>query len=383
MIEYFSAFPLYIQCIAAVFVVTFLVQLGYYIWFRGIAGHRHSRKGEPTSADPCPVSIVLIVENQSDYIEDYLPLFLDQQYSAPYEVVVVSDCSDEATINILEDMAARVDNFKFSAIRPDPRFKHSRKLALNVGIKAATYDNILIVDTDAYPASERWLSLMARGFDRGQIVIGYTGIEPRRGVINKLIRCERLFISMRYLAMAIHGKPYRGIYNNMGISRSLYMSSRGFNFQRLHIGDDDLYIQSIASKTRFSTIINQGASMKQFQDGGWKWWRNYMKYYSSTYKRYPTGTKYYVFMELASRLLFFGSAVVLLTSGVQALWISAVVALVLRWVFVLTVVRRICRRLGEKHIVQLFMIYDIISILSEITLYIRRTVRPSKEIWIQ
>lgn len=43
---------------------------------------------------------------------------------------------------------------------------------------------MVFTTVDSYPTSERWLSLMAKGFIGGNVVIGYCGIEIRKGFAN-------------------------------------------------------------------------------------------------------------------------------------------------------------------------------------------------------
>ena len=69
------------------------------------------------------------------------------------------------------------------------KFKHGKKLAVTIGIKAARHDHLIMTDADCYPRSDQWLQLMASHLSgKKEIVLGYGGYERRKGLLNALIR---------------------------------------------------------------------------------------------------------------------------------------------------------------------------------------------------
>jgi hypothetical protein len=121
-------------------------------------------------------------------------------------------------------MRLRYPNLLVTKIQYNPRFPISTKMAINVGIKAAHNEHIIITTTEAVPASDQWLSMMGKAFVRGEIVLGYTSIEQTSGLVNYLIRLSRMQISTYWLARAVRGKTYRGSRHNIGFTKSLYFS---------------------------------------------------------------------------------------------------------------------------------------------------------------
>ena len=75
-------------------------------------------------------------------------------------------------------------------------------MALNVGIKSAHYECMVFTSTDAVPQTDRWLSLMAKGFMRGEIVVGYCGVERGKGFSNYMMRAWRMMHSADWIARA-------------------------------------------------------------------------------------------------------------------------------------------------------------------------------------
>ena len=92
-------------------------------------------------------------------------------------------------------------------IQLDPRFPISRKMALNVGIKSAHYEHMVFTSTDAVPQTDRWLSLMAKGFMRGDIVLGYCGVERAKGLANYLMRTWRMMHAADWIAWPCGAAP--------------------------------------------------------------------------------------------------------------------------------------------------------------------------------
>lgn len=359
----------------------FVIQLYYYLGAYGKIPSFRNNRGIRSNIPSEPVSVIVVIrENTFYYIENYLPLLLTQDYDE-FEVVVV-DCSySEEIEKMLEDMAAAYPNMKLTHIRAQHNVEHSAKLALTVGIKASSYENLIFTTVDSFPTSDKWLSLMAKGFISGEVVIGYCGMEQKSGFANGWMRCSRLMSSVRYLSAAIKGKPYRGISHNIGYLKSLYFYNKGFNYLNLNIGEDDLFIQKLAAGRNVSVVMNPKATMRQIQYGGLGWWNSLCRYLSYSYRYYPYGIKFKTGFELWSRFLFFASVValiVLLPSVFKAL---PAFFLLLRLLIVEMKMWRICQRLGEKKLMRTYAVYDLFSPFTEFALALSRTIRPNKSVW--
>ena len=361
---------------AAVLGITFVIQLVYYL-------NRYSRiatyKQKVTKEQP-PVSVVVVLEDSPAFVEETLPLLLDQDYDE-YEVVVVDYGSEPEVREALEVCAAQYPHLKTTRINLDIKYKRRRKLALSVGIKAARYPHILFTESYAYPVSPKWLPMMAKGFTTGEVVIGYANAEPKKGLVNKLIRCSRLMVSVRYLAAAIRKKAYKGINSNIGFTSRLYFDNKGYNYQKLNTGDDDLFIQQIATRKNPAVVLNPQATIREHIYGGLGAWWNERRYNTYTYRYYPVLVKTGIFTELLSRTLFFVSAACCIATLVPYLWMGTVALLLLRWLAVYYAIFRICLRLGEQGLLFAFFLHDLVSPLSECLLSLSRKIRPSKGVW--
>ena len=362
--------------LAGVLLLTFAVQLYYYLGKYG----RIATYKQKVSRERPPVSVVVVLNDSLLFVEETLPLLLEQDYDL-FEVVVVDNGSSVEVVEALEIQQARYPHLKCTRINPDPKFKTRRKLALTVGIKAARFPNLIFTETQCVPASEKWLAMMAKGFTTGEVVVGYTGIAPKKGFSNRLIRCARLMVSMRALSSAIRGNAYKAQATNMGFTSKLYFDNRGYNYLNLNVGDDDLFVRKIGNRQNTAVVINPKATVQEEFHGGLGRWWNERRYHTYTFRHYPRGVKAGIFTELFSRLLFFGSAAACLALMIPYVWIGAIVLLVLRWLALYFTLARVCLRLGEKGLFFVFFFYDLISPISETLLSLSRKIRPSQGIW--
>ena len=258
-------------------------------------------------------------------------------------------------------MRLRWPNLIVTKIQYNPRFPISVKMAINVGIKSSHNEHLLITTTDATPASEQWLQMMGKAFMRGEIVLGYTSIEQGEGLTSYLIRLSRMQISTYWLAQAVRGRAYRGSRSNIGFTKSLYFGVKGFTHLNMNIGENDLFIQSIAHDNNASVVLIPKGRMIERQWGGMKWWMQHLHHYAEAYRYYPHAARNAMEWDLGSQVLFFLSALVAL--AVMPLEVKAVAALLLitRYLVAMLRARSIAKRVGEKGVALRYFIFDVIN----------------------
>ena len=192
-------------------------------------------------------------------------------------------------------------------IEQDARFPISTKMALNVGIKSAHYEHLIVTSTDVRPLSDRWLALMAKGFLRGDVVVGYCGLERRRGLADRWMRTDRMMESAGSPALR-RTVPHRGIRYNFGFTKRLYFDARGFSHLNMNIGEDDLFLQRILRDDNLSVVLSPRASVVQRVWGGLGWWTRQRRLYGAARRYYPLAVRNFIRWEPGSRLLFFLAA---------------------------------------------------------------------------
>ena len=364
----------------AALVVLFAIQMRYYLGlFRKlpsfkISSRRDSRPGQGS------ISVVVVMGDDYPWVENTLPALMQQDYDL-FEVIVVYVGQGGEFAETLEAITVSEPRLRVSRVKQHPLFPISTKMALNIGIKAARYDNIVVTTPGASPTSKRWLSLMAKGFAKGEVVIGYCGVEPSRGLADKVIRSSRLFSSLLYLTAAIRHKPYRGTIHNMGFARELYFEHKGFGHLNLNLGEDDLFMQQLFAHDNYTIVMHPKATVRQMRWGGLGWWLGKCRLRNHAYPFYPVRTRWYIGLEAGSRLLFFATAGV--TAAIMPFEVQMGVAgvVLLRFLVVVLQMSRVARRLGERRLMGLYFLNDLFEPVFEIGVVVSRIVKPIREVW--
>ena len=162
----------------------------------------------PASGYP-KVSIVIYCHNDSDGLAALLPSLLSQDYPEEFEIIVVNDGRDyltEALVNSHEGEAVRV----YHTLTPrDTRNLSRKKLALTLGIKAASHDAIVHVTSSTRVVSPHWLRLLAHPLpDRAtELHIGYAPVVDATGNPSRPREHDRLLDRVHYLSSARCGSP--------------------------------------------------------------------------------------------------------------------------------------------------------------------------------
>ena len=337
------------------------VQLYYYLGVFGrIAGYRNNRRMARLEAEP-PVSVIIpLFSEDYTFIEERLPLVLAQSYP-DFEVILVYVGHDTDFYEGLVQLRHSFPQIATTKIHLDPRFPISRKMALNVGIKSAHYEHMVFTSTDAVPQTDRWLSLMAKGFMRGEIVLGYCGVERTKGLANYLMRSWRMMHAAEWIARAVRGRAYRGTLHNFGFTKKLYFGANGFSHLNMNIGEDDLFLQRVITPDNVSVILSPRATLREKTWGGLRWWMSQLRYYGSSLRFYPAAVRSYIRQETGSRVLFFLTVLCALAVMPLEYKLAALLLALIRYAVVLLEVRRTAQRLGETGILGRYFLYDLLS----------------------
>lgn len=366
--------------LAGVILLMFGVQLYYYIFEYGhIPSFKNDRR--PAVLEELPqVSVILpLFAEDYSFIEERLPLMLAQSYPR-FEVVIVYVGHDTDFYEELIRLKQTFPGIVTTKIHLDPRFPISRKMALNIGIKSAHYDYMIFTSSDVVPQTDRWLALMAKGFTRSEIVIGYCGIERKKGFTNYMMRTWRMMHSADWLARAVRRRPYRGTLHNFGFTKKIYYGVNGFSHLNMNIGEDDLFMQKVMTRDNVSVVLSPRATLRQRAWGGMRWWMSELRYYGSAFEFYPEGVKSYIRWELLSRALFFITVICAMAVMPLEYKLAALLLLLIRYLIVVLEVRRIGHRLGEGGIAIRYFIYDLFSPLWALVLGLK-LMRRDDRVW--
>lgn len=367
--------------LAALILILFFVQLYYHIILYGrIVRFRNSRRRKILDSEP-PISIIIpLFLEDYDYLDERLPALFAQEYPTAYEVVIVYVGRDDDFYEELSRQRLNYPNLTVTKIEHNPRFPISVKMALNLGIKSASYNHLLLTTTSATPSSTQWLAMMGKAFMRGGIVIGYTGFERTKGLTNYLLRLTRLQISTYWLAQAVRGKAYRGIRHNLGFTKDLYFGNKGFTHLNMNIGEDDLFIQKIARRDNVSVVLIPKGTTTEHPWGGLRWFFGRLRFYGSAYELYPRSVRNAIEWDLGSQVLLLLTTITAIIFMPLEFKIAAAILLLVRHFVALYRMHSIAKRIGEKGVVLRFFIFDLFNPLF---LGIARLslVRKVNEVW--
>jgi len=255
-------FSVYQLIILTVFLIASIYQVYYYSRYLSAALRRKrlEKKGKITYTDSLPpVSVIISARDATELLKRFLPDVLTQDYPH-YEVIVVNDGASEETETLLRGLKKEFPHLKSTFVPHGTTNISTKKLALSLGIKAATHDWLLFTDADCLPESKLWIRSMARNFVPGvEIVLGYGAYLTQKGMLNRMITFDTLFIALQYLGFAKAGRPYMGVGRNMAYHKSVFFRNNGFA-SSLHLpsGDDDLFVNRAANRhnTRIETAFN-------------------------------------------------------------------------------------------------------------------------------
>jgi biofilm PGA synthesis N-glycosyltransferase PgaC len=361
-----------------IFCFASLIQLFYWLWFY-LAPDFY--KPVPDNQLKEPVSVIICARNEAENLRKFLPSVLKQDYPS-YEVIVVNDCSEDNSYEVLGQLLKQFPHLRISSISKDPKFAHNKKFAQFIGIKAASNELLIFTDADCEPVSDKWLLNMASNFDSNtDIVVGYGGYMKRPGLLNWYIRFDSMFIAMQYIGMALKGIPYMGVGRNLAYRRSLFFRNKGFGTHSHVIsGDDDLFINSVASKINTKVELREESHTRSVPSSSFSEFVKQKQRHFTTAKFYKTGHKLLLFLEPFTRMLFY--IMFAITISVLYLWQFSIAILGLRLIEQIVVLARVQKRFNEKRLIFFTLIFDILSPVINGILYIGSyRIRPEGNSW--
>jgi glycosyltransferase involved in cell wall biosynthesis len=343
----------------SLFGLTALIQLTYYLFFYGRV-RMQKKPGRKTKKTAKGVSVIICAKNEADNLKNFLPSVLEQDYPE-YEVIVVNDCSDDDTEDILQLFGNQYPHLRVTTIHKDASLTHSKKMALFLGIKAAKFDYLLMTDADCQPVSSDWISLMTRNFnkDRG-FVLGYGGYLRERGLLNKYIRFDTMFIAMQYMGMAMAGFPYMGVGRNLAYKRSIFFENKGFGpYINLQSGDDDLFVNKLANKSNCSVEMSQDSFTRSVPAGSFAALTKQKARHLSTAPHYNLWSRLLLIAEPLSRLIFYLSFIILMV--VSSAWLIPLILFGAVLITKTIIIRKAQIALNEKDLLLFSFLFDILS----------------------
>ncbi len=345
----------YIFCGAAFF------QLFYFLFFYlRLANYKPK---ENKAVNYPPVSVIICARNEDTNLKKNLPQILAQDYPA-FEVIVVDDNSEDGTTEYLFFLSQKEPRLKRTKTGNSNRMMAGKKFPLTLGLKAAANDLVLLTDADCYPATNQWLKNMVAGYlnNEKSIVLGYGAYEKQPGRLNRRIRYETVVSAINYLSFALAKFPYMGVGRNLSYKKEMFFNTNGFfDHRELPSGDDDLFINKVATKYNTAIeIMPESFTYSEPKETREDWIEQKTRHLS-TARFYKGKHKLLLGIQPISHILFWFTSVYLL-SILFVYWYVVVAAFVVRWALLRYTFSHSMNKLDEKDLKPYIELYDIIQI---------------------
>ena len=359
-------------------VLVFLIQVLYYLFFYGrIFFYRENSDISDVNE---PVSIIVCARNEAENLRSNLPAVVAQKYP-DYEVVIVNDCSEDETEEVLKNFAEQYPHFRYTTIKKDEKFSHGKKLAVMVGIKSARNESLLFTDADCMPQSDKWLLNMSDSLKgKIEICLGYSGFHKKKGFLNMFFRYDAFFVAMHYFSFAMAGIPYMGVGRNLIYRKHLFFDNKGFaKHLDLDSGDDDLFINEVADKQNTTNKFCSDSQTKSYAPLTMSRWMRQKVRHRSTFPRYCFKHRFWLSVEPLSRLLFY--SVFAVSFFLSSYFLIPLTLFLLRLILQLIVNYSWSRRLNEKDLFLFSAVSDIFSIFTGLILVYKAYFGINKTVW--
>jgi len=309
-----------------VFIAVVGIQIAYYLAFLFSFSLKRSTIGPGKNI---PLSVIICAKNEAQNLKEHLPTILNQDYNN-FEIVLVNDSSTDSTLKVMKSFEKKYNNIKIVDVQSVEAFWGNKKYALTLGIKASKYDYLVFTDADCKPSSKQWLAHMSSDFsNKKSIVLGYGAYAKKRfSFLNKLIRFETVMTALQYFSYATLGIPYMGVGRNMAYKKKIFYNNSGFNSHtKLKSGDDDLFINEVATATNTSTCFTEESFTISQPKTSFKSWVLQKRRHVSTAAYYKTKHKFFLGLFYVSQLFFWFLAIILFISLFKWKWVLVLVLL--------------------------------------------------------
>ncbi|HEX4887977.1 MAG TPA: glycosyltransferase [Luteibaculaceae bacterium] len=351
-----------------VLTVCFIIFFVYCIYFYSRLAFLKIADDEVPASQKVPVTVIICAKNEDENLIKNLPKIFEQDYPT-FQVIVVNDGSWDDTKEILEAFQKRYSNLHIINIEENDHLRMGKKLALTLGIKGAKYDHVLVTDADCEPVSNNWINRMATPFARGySLVLGHSPVKKEAGFLNLLIRFDNLSTAINYHSFSLAKVTYMGVGRNMAYAKKLFFDVGGFKkHYSIVSGDDDLFVNEIASKARTVSVLNPDSITETVGKPTFKLWFRQKQRHYTTVKYYKGGHRTLLAIPHIAAVIFYVAALFLLFfPGFQLTSASMVLG---RWLIQIFFNYRCAVKLGHKDVALLSPFLEVVLLVLNPIIY--------------
>ncbi len=233
------------------------------------------------------VTVVICCHNEGGLLESNLPKIMEQR-GVKLEVVVVDDCSDDSTPDVLKRMENRYPNLRHTFVPTTARYVSHAKLAVSLGVKAARNEWIVMTRPGCAPVTDLWLKAMSSRFeDETDIVLGYANYADNGTFAAGRAVYERMQYNMMWFLSA-RKRACGGDGGNLAFRRSAFLERDGYaDSLDCLFGDDDLLVDAMASRGNTAVCCAPVAIVREYSANMRLAWRSAKLSRSASLMRSP------------------------------------------------------------------------------------------------
>lgn len=347
----------------------FLVQILFYllVYNRPYSYTKKHQTPTVSETDLPPISVIISTKNNSKELAENLPFILEQEYPN-FQVVVINSGSTDETDTVLKSAATKYPHLYHTYVPDEADSINEKKLALTIGIKAAKHDFLLFTEAYCRPTSPFWMLEYGKSFaQEKEIVLGFSRLRiGKKAKMRRFIRFDNMVHHLKFLSMALLGKPYMGIGRNMGYRKDLFFRNKGFSsILNNDAGEDDLFINRVARKAPTGVLLSPESMIETHGIESFSSWRALKSPYLYTKQYYRGLAPRLLNFEIFSRYTFYLLCVPAIWLGiVYSSWLvltCAVLLLIIRFLIQLRVINQNSKLLDEGTYHINLLLYDLIQ----------------------
>jgi len=283
-----------------------IIQVYFWVGQLDIVNRQKSRTAQD-DGDPLPVvTLIIAAKNEAENLSNNLSLWAAQDYPS-LEIIIVDDHSSDATWKVLQ--GHRHDRLQIFQL---PEGSKGKKAALAFGISQSKGDWVVTTDADCQPNSNLWITALMKKAHQSDLIIGYSPYRRTSNWVGALVSYESWYVALQYISALLLRRPYMSVGRNVAFRRNLYQSVSGYSaHDHIMSGDDDLFLQSVKSKSRISHVILRDSWVWTTPPENWQAYLRQKRRHISTAPHYGWSDQLILITAYASQVLFYALIIIL------------------------------------------------------------------------
>lgn len=232
-------------------------------------------------------SVIISSKNEELNLLNFIKSIKKLNYNKNnYEIIFVDDNSTDNTKKLILNEIKYLENATY--ILAEKKLYSGKKGALDLGIKKARFNYIVITDADCV-VQPYWLDEINILINKNvEFIIGLSPFYLNNNFINKLSCFENLRTNLMIIFSTKIKLPYTAVARNLCFRKDFYIDIGGFDkLQDTLSGDDDLLLrEAINKKLKINVLYSKDSLVYSFTKNNFKEYLNQKLRHTSTSYHY-------------------------------------------------------------------------------------------------